>query len=134
MPLKSSRHNTLLSTANTSDFMTITVLPKDTLYYVLPFQIHQGDSSSFDIKYSHLKNEPPKKKKKNEPPSIQSLVNFHKPYLLNCLNSIDFLLEYWKVNIPYFKCLTAKYIELSMTIQTQPQQKCSFQLQLLNSA
>lgn len=105
--------------------MTITVLPKDTLYYVLPFQIHQGDSSSFDIKYSHLKN---------EPPSIQSLVNFHKPYLLNSLNSIDFLLEYWKVNIPYFKCLTAKYTELSMTIQTQPQQKCSFQLQLLNSA
>ena len=55
----SSKHNTLLSTANTSDLMTITVLPKDNLYYVLPFQIHQEDSSSFDIKNSHLKNEPP---------------------------------------------------------------------------
>ena len=54
----SSKHNTLLSTANTSDLMTITVLPKDNLYYVLPFQIHQ-DSSSFDIKNSHLRNEPP---------------------------------------------------------------------------
>lgn len=39
-----------VSTANTSDFMSIPVLLKDNLYYVFPFQIHQADTSPFVVK------------------------------------------------------------------------------------